>query len=117
MENIRNLLKQQEITSELMVNREKGNLRDLYGEKMHLTSIDFLTNEDSTPYVVMIFNEDEKRFYFGGSVITSRLAEVSSKFDSLDDFNNALMSDPVELLFSRRTNKRGTKTYTIMEVV
>lgn len=117
MANIRDLLKKQEITSELMTNREKGNLRDLYGEKLHLTAVDFLSNADATPYVVMVFSEYPAAFYFGGSVLTNRLTEVADMFEDLGQFNAALSKDPVEVVFSMRANKRGTKTYTVMEVI
>lgn len=86
-----------------MEGRDKGNLADMLETPVHIIDYGFIKNDEGE-YAVMLFAEDDKRFYFGNSIITEMLKTIES-----DGMKDALAEQPIR--FFSRESKKG-RTYT-----
>lgn len=87
-----------------MEGREKGSLKDVHGQDLHIIDFGFINGEDGE-YAVMMFAEDDAHFYFGNSIITSMLHTIDE-----DGMREELKEQPVQ--FEERTSRNGKRQYT-----
>jgi hypothetical protein len=59
-----------------MEGREKGDMKGLIGKTVTIDDFGFIAGDDGD-FVVFKVKEDPKRFYFGGSVLTDGLQDLS----------------------------------------
>ena len=90
-----------------MEGREKGNLSNMLDKELHIIDYGYLHSEDGD-YAVMLFAEDDERFYFGNAIITDMLRTIDA-----DDMKDELAAQPVR--FVQRQAKNGKRTYTTYE--
>ena len=92
-----------------MSERTKGDIHELIGQKVTIRDFDFLSG-DNGEYVVFIVDEIGDSFFFGGSVLTSNLKDLSE--DEKEEVKaNGL---PVEIYEAKSKSKRnyiGAKFY------
>lgn len=91
-----------------MDGRTKGDLKDLYGQPVHITDFAKLENDEGE-YPVFVIAEDEAKFYFGNSVIKDMLDQIEK-----DDMRGALAE--VAIVFSSAVSKKG-RTYTAFDFI
>lgn len=92
-----------------MEGREKGSLRDRVDEPLHIVDFGFINGKDSE-FAVILFAEDDERFYFGNAIITEMLKEVDA-----DDMREELKDQVIE--FHMRTSKERNQEYMAFEFV
>lgn len=92
-----------------MSERTKGDIHELIGQKVTIRDFDFLSG-DNGEYVVFIVDEIADSFFFGGSVLTANLKDLS--IDEKEEVKvNGL---PVEIYEAKSKSKRnyiGAKFY------
>lgn len=91
-----------------MQGREKGELTELFGKVVTIRDYDFIDGEDGE-YLVFIIDEDENKFYFGGSVLTKNFKEFNV------DEKQEIIEDGLKV---KLENKKGKKhNYTSVEYI
>lgn len=91
-----------------MEGREKGELPK--GEKVTLDDYGFIKGESGDEYVVLSLMEYPKHFFFGGSVVTSKIQELDVTLDDAE--KAAIKEDGIPVLFEQKAAKKGKRTYT-----
>ena len=86
-----------------MSERTKGDIHELIGQKVTIRDFDFLSG-DNGEYVVFIVDEIADSFFFGGSVLTNNLKEITSE-EKEEVKKNGL---PV-LMYEAKSKKTGRK--------
>ena len=99
--------------SPLMTNREKGDQKTLIGEVITIKDFDFvdMTGEDGeNHFVVYHIEEDDKRFFMGGKVLTKTLEDLET-----EGYGNDIRTDGLPLLMETKDHKtiKG-RTYTAL---
>ena len=87
---------------EFMEGRTKGEMEELLDKKVTIRDYAFITGTDGE-YAVFIIDEDKKKFYFGGKVLTDNLKQ----FDNSDHVE--VISDGLPTKFTQRTSKSKRK--------
>lgn len=62
-----------------MEGREKGEIKELIGQVCTIKQFGFIPNDAGDPYAVFTVKEREKKFYFGGMVLTERLIQLEKE--------------------------------------
>ena len=86
-----------------MKGRTKGEASELIGQSVTIRDFDFLDGQDGE-YVVFIVDEINDSFFFGGSVLTNNLKEITSE-EKEEVKKNGL---PV-LMYEAKSKKTGRK--------
>lgn len=111
--------------SEVSNGREKITNEDIkkyYPNGITIDEVDFIEmmskrNNELQNVAIIHFKEEEKKFFYGGTVVTASLMRILHKgFDgSLTDFNDALKKEGLK---AKLTNVRGTENdYTAIEFI
>lgn len=87
---------------DFMVGREKATHSIPNRQLLTITNFDFL-NGDNGDYAVVIFKEDEKHFYFTGSVVTDKLHKI--KDNMLPHELEELLTNGIECVFEQKVSK------------
>lgn len=90
-----------------MDGRDKGETDALIGQVCTLTDYGFLPGEDGEQYAVFITKERSKVFFFAGSVLTARLAELDG-----EGYGDAIREEGLPFLMNKVTSKKTKRTYT-----
>jgi hypothetical protein len=86
--------------------REKGQLKGLIGNQVTINQFGFLMdNTKNEEYVAFTIVEDEKRFYFGGMVLTDQLKTLEN-----EGFRGEIEKDGLPALFTEKKGKKHTYT-------
>ena len=93
---------------EFMSNRTKGEMKELLDNVVTIRDYAFINGEDGE-YAVFIVDEIKDSFYFGGSVITNNLKELS------EEEHQELKAEGLPTLFTERKAKKGNRTYIAVE--
>ena len=115
---LRGIAKSVTTLSILMENREKIETSELvkkYPDGVHVKGCDVVETSDAR-YSVVIFAEDEGKYYNGGLVLT-KIVDAWLQFDTLEGINKELVKDPVKMKFSEGKTKTGGKNVTIIDVL
>lgn len=87
-----------------MEGREKGKLRDMTDRVLHIADFGFIDGDHGN-FAVVLFAEDDARFYFANSIITEMLEEVER-----DGMREELAYQPIVL--SMRKSQSGNEYMT-----
>lgn len=87
-----------------MEGREKGTIKE--DEIVNICDFGFLNGEDGD-FAVFIIKENEKEFYFGGSVVTQNLKKIE---DSLTEEElTELLNNGLEIVLKSKMSKNKRK--------
>ena len=92
-----------------MEGREKGETKELLGQVSHIRNFGFIPNEAGEPYAVFTVQERDKRFYFGGMVLTDRLIQLEK-----EGFRDVIESEGLPVLMTEKKGK-SNRFYTNVE--
>lgn len=92
---------------EFMEGRTKGESEELLDRVVTIRDYAFITGTEGE-YAVFIVDEEAKKFYFGGKVITDNLKALS------DEEHEELKEDGLPTLFGQRVSK-GKRKYISVE--
>lgn len=107
MKSLRDRAREFDVQLPLMEGREKGETKELIGQISTITDYGFLPNEAGEPYAVFIVKERGSKFYFGGTVLTSRLLQLES-----DGYHDAIVAEGLPMLMTEDKSKKTNRTYT-----
>lgn len=93
---------------DFMSNREKGDMEELIGKVCTIRDYAFISNDDGE-YAVFIIEENDKKFYFGGMVLTSNLKAFT------DEEHTEIKEEGLPCLFTKQSNKKGKREYVNVE--
>ena len=88
---------------------EKKELKDVFGQEVHITDFGFIDGKDGK-FAVIQLKETPNVFYFGNAIITEMLLEVE-KDDKKAELPEAA------IIFSQKTSKETGRDYTAFEFV
>ena len=95
------------IAIKLAEGREKGDLEDLIGETITINNAE-MVYLDSDSYVAFTVEEDDKKFYFGGQVLTQDLSTLLEE-GYLDEIKKVGLQVILSKEKSKKTGNRYTK--------
>lgn len=103
--------KEFQIQSPIMLDREKGDQKSLFGTPVTIVDYDF-TKDSKTekPYVIFIIKEDPKRFYFGGQVLTDQLTQLED-----EGYGEQIRKEGLPVLFNNKISKEK-RSYTTVDL-
>lgn len=119
MTNIANILKKvkAELSAGLpfMEGREQGSI--VTGHEFTIVEFGFLKDkeENDREYACFLLKEDEKHFYFGGSVITDNLKKIQGVLSSEELAE--LMTQGLKVKFTKVLSQDKKREYMSMELV
>lgn len=87
-----------------MEGRDKGDMRDILGKKVHIVDFGFIKKDDED-FGVIALAEDEKNFYFCNQVITEMLHQIDA-----DNMRDELTAQ--NIVFSLVKSKKGRDYFT-----
>lgn len=118
MNNLRDVAKQVTTLSVLMEGREKietGDLIKKYPDGIAVNAVDIIETSEAR-YCTITFEEDKKKFYNGGLVMT-KIADAWLQCGTLDEVNAELAKNPVKMKLSEGKTKTGNKNVTIIDIL
>lgn len=92
-----------------MDGREKGDQKELHGSVNTICDYGFLNDDKGVAYVVFIVKERAGKFYFGGEVLTDRLAQLEA-----EGYREEILTDGLPILMTEKKSKNG-RGYTNVE--
>ena len=101
--------------SEIMKDRKKVDVDELYGENITITGFDLMTGTDKSgetkEFAVCTFAEDPQAFFFAGAVLTKICkAWLADGYESCEACSEALAeSGGVTIVMSKGKTKNGNK--------
>lgn len=98
-----------DILLDFMDGREKDDLVNLHDKSVTIDNYGFLPNADGSPYACFTVKEDEKSFYFGGQVLTERLAQLEQ-----EGFKADILAEGLPVHFSKAMSK-NKRAYTAVK--
>ena len=87
-----------------MDGRNKGDSGDLVGMVSTIRDYGFLNGDDNHEYVVFIVDEDQKSFFFGGSVLTDQMRKLDD-----EDYGDEIRRDGLPMLLSEKKSRNNRK--------
>ena len=87
-----------------MDNADKGDLRDVLGEVVHISDFGFIKNDEGGDYGVIALEERPGEFFFCNQVITDMLHQVE-----LDDMKDELAKQAIK--FELAESKKGREYF------
>lgn len=108
-EDLRNRAREFSVQLPFMEGREKGEIRELIGQISTIKQFGFIPNEAGEPYAVFTVKEREKRFYFGGMVMTDRLIQLEK-----EGFREVIETEGLPVLMTEKKGK-SNRFYTNVE--
>lgn len=95
------------VAIKLAEGREKGDLEDLIGETITINNAE-MVYLDTDSYVAFTVEEDDKKFYFGGQVLTQDLSTLLEE-GYLDEIKKCGLPVILTREKSRKTGNKYTK--------
>ena len=92
-----------------MGGREKGETKELIGQVSTINQFGFIPNEAGEPYAVFTVKEREKKFYFGGMVLTDRLIQLEK-----EGYRQVIEDEGLPVLMTEKKGK-SNRFYTNIE--
>ena len=91
-----------------MEGREKGDVKSIIGCEVTVRDYGFIHGDDGE-YIVFIIYEDDKKFFFGNTVMTEKFKEfnVAEKAE--------IVQDGLPIRITEQRNKKGNRTYQNVE--
>lgn len=86
-----------------MEGREKGDFKTLIGSVVVIKDFGFMNDEEGD-YVCFITEQDPKRFYFGGMVLTDDLHKLEEK-----GYKDEILEEGLPVLFTEKLGKNKKK--------
>ena len=108
-EDLRNRAREFSVQLPFMEGREKGEIKELIGQISTIKQFGFIPNEVGEPYAVFTVKEREKRFYFGGMVLTDRLIQLEK-----EGFREVIETEGLPVLMTEKKGK-SNRFYTNVE--
>ena len=108
MMNLKDRVKQFESNLTLMENREKGDLKRLFGTSVTITDYGFMADEGDKQYVAFVVEEDPDHFYFGGFVLTDNMLELDA-----DGFHDEIIKSGLPVQFNSKMSKNKREYTTV----
>ena len=87
-----------------MDNRDKGDLRDVLGQPVHIEDYGFIKSDEGGDYGVIALAEREGEFFFCNQVITDMLHQVDA-----DDMKDELAKQVIK--FELAESKKGREYF------
>ena len=87
-----------------MKDRTRGELTEILDKKVNIKDFDFISGKNGD-YAVFIIDEVADSFYFGGSVITDALKDIS------DEEKEEVKANGLPVLFYEAKSKNNRKYY------
>ena len=106
MKSLRERAKEFDVRLPFMEGRDKGETRELLGTVNTITEYGFLPNENGEVYACFIVKERPGKFYFGGTVITDRLAQLET-----EGYHEAIVAEGLPILMAEKKSKNN-RTFT-----
>lgn len=91
-----------------MEGREKGDVKELMGQVSTIRDYGFLKGDKGDDYVVFITDEREKKFYFGGQVLTDQLAQLEA-----EGYRSEINELGLPTLLNQKKSKNGKMYMTV----
>lgn len=110
MKSLRERAKEFDQQLPLMEGREKGNTDELLGQVSTIDDYGFLPNENGEQYVAFTVKERLGKFYFGGSVLTSRMIELDG-----EGYGESIRQEGLPVLMTTATSKANKRRYTTVK--
>lgn len=89
-----------------MDGREKGDLRDLYGEVVTIKDVGFIDGDDGK-FAVLDIKEHPNHFFFGASVVSGHLLELDT--EELEE----LRKEGLPVKFTEAKSKKNRRYQTV----
>lgn len=85
-----------------MEGRDKGDAKELIGTVNTITDYGFLPNDSGEVYVAFIVKEREKKFYFGGTVLTDQMTQLEA-----EGYRDEILSEGLPMLMTEKKSKNN----------
>ena len=92
-----------------MEGKEKGELKEVLGMICTINDFGFLKGDQNNDYAVFTVKEIEKKFFFGGQVLTDQLQQLEA-----EGYHEDIITEGLPVLFTEKKSKNN-KTYTNVE--
>ena len=106
MKSLKERAKEFDVRLPFMEGRDKGETKELLGTVNTITEYGFLPNEQGEMYACFIVKERPKHFYFGGTVMTDRLAQLEA-----EGYHEAVVNEGLPVLMTEKKSKNN-RTFT-----
>lgn len=92
-----------------MEGKDKGDLKEVLGMICTINDYGFLKGDEGNDYAVFTVKEIEKKFFFGGQVLTDQLQQLEA-----EGYHEDIVTEGLPVLFTEKRSKNN-KTYTNVE--
>ena len=106
LKSLRERAKEFDVRLPFMEGREKGETRDLLGTVNTICEYGFLPNDAGEAYACFIVKERPGKFFFGGTVMTDRLAQLDA-----DGYHEVIVEEGLPVLMTEKKSKNN-RTFT-----
>lgn len=110
MKSLKERAKEFSVRLPFMDGRDKGETGELLGQVSTITDYGFLPNEQGEMYVAFIVKERSSKFYFGGTVLTDRMAQLDA-----EGYHDAIVEEGLPMLMTEQKSRKGGRTYVAVE--
>lgn len=107
---LRDRAKEFSVQLPFMEGREKGELKELYGQISNIIDYGFLTGEKGDEYVAFITAERSNKFYFGGMVLTEQIMVLDA-----EGYREDIVTEGLPVLLNEKKSKKSNRGYTTVE--
>lgn len=108
---LRDRTKEFSVLLPFMEGKDKGETRELIGTINTINEYGFLTDrEKGEDYVVFTVKERPSKFYFGGTVLTDRMAQLEA-----EGYHDEVVTEGLPVLMTEKKAQKGGRTYTNVE--
>ena len=109
MKSLKERAKEFSVRLPFMEGKDKGEQKELHGTVNTIVDYGFLNDDKGVAYVVFMVKERPDKFYFGGEVLTDRLAQLEA-----EGYHNAICEEGLPILMTEKKSKNG-RGYTNVE--
>lgn len=109
MKSLKDRAKEFSVRLPFMEGKDKGEQKELHGTVVTMTDYGFLNDDKGVAYVVFIVKEKPGKFYFGGEVLTDRMAQLEA-----EGYHSAVNEEGLPILMTEKKSKNG-RGYTNVE--
>ena len=102
MKSLKDRAKEFSVRLPFMEGRDKGETKELLSTVTTITDYGFLPNEQGELYAAFIVKERTGKFYFGGTVLTDRLAQLEA-----EGYHEAIVDEGLPMLMTEKRSKNG----------
>lgn len=110
MKSLKERAKEFSVRLPFMDGRDKGETSELLGTVNTINEYGFLPNETGEVYAVFTVKERAGKFYFGGTVLSDRLAQLEA-----EGYHNAIVEEGLPILMNEQKARKGGRTYVNVE--